>query len=136
MLDTFPTKHACRAARVLDARDVPPHNVWHSPCQYPLYYDPLYCPDAHVDLFFTHVGVAHWLILYIQPSIRTAYGVNVEFTLNPSSQGLVVIINDKCEGILPYEVVALLSIMKLFGTIYVYRLGFPLPMTIYASHST
>jgi hypothetical protein len=70
-----------------------------------LCYDPLYCPESHVDLFFTHVGVVHWLILYIRPSIRTAYGVDVEFTLNPSSQGFVVIINNNCEGILPYEVV-------------------------------
>jgi hypothetical protein len=46
-----------------------------------------------------------WRIAYIQPSIRTAYGVDVEFTLNISSQGFVDIINNNCEGILPYGAV-------------------------------
>jgi hypothetical protein len=59
---TFVQKLPCQVARVLDSADYPPHDVPHTTCQYPLYYDALYYPHYHPLVFRDENTVYEWLL--------------------------------------------------------------------------
>ena len=48
-------------SRVLDVNDCPLHNVVHDIALFPKYYDPIYHPHCHPELFNTHTAVKEWL---------------------------------------------------------------------------
>ena len=57
----FLRKSACRVSRVLDINDCPLHNIVHDVALFPKYYDPLYHPHCHPELFNTPVAVKNWI---------------------------------------------------------------------------
>jgi len=58
----FVQKQPCVLSRVLSDMDCPLHNILHTPCQYPIYYDTLYYPQYHLTDFQDGDTVCQWLI--------------------------------------------------------------------------
>src|ERR1700676_3060267 len=58
----FLQKRPCVLVRVLSDTDCPPHDIFHTPCQYPCYYDSLYYPQYHVSDFQNSDSVCQWLL--------------------------------------------------------------------------
>ena len=57
----FVNKMPCTVARVLALEACPPHDVLHSPSEYPKYYDALYYPQFNQNVFRTPLSVCVWL---------------------------------------------------------------------------
>lgn len=55
-------KKPCTVTWVLDSKDCPPDDVTeYYPGDFPIYYDPLYHPECHADLFRSPESVCKWL---------------------------------------------------------------------------
>ena len=48
-------------SRVLDVKDCPPHNIVHDIAMFPKYYDPIYHPCCHPEVFETPTTVMKWI---------------------------------------------------------------------------
>ena len=57
----FIKKQPCQLPRVLSEGLCPPHNEPHLPSEYPHFYNALYYPDLHPEVFSTHEGVSEWI---------------------------------------------------------------------------
>ena len=58
----FLQKRPSVVPRVLSDADCPPHDIFHTPCQYPRYYDSLYYPQYHLSDFQDSNSVCQWLL--------------------------------------------------------------------------
>lgn len=57
----FVVKQPSQRVRVVDVDDCPPLGVPHEMSQYPIYYDPIYYPDIHRNVFMSPESIAQWM---------------------------------------------------------------------------
>ncbi len=57
----FLNKEPCRRARVLDLSHCPPPGLVHSIYDYAIYYDAIYYPELHDDVFSSPEACVSWL---------------------------------------------------------------------------
>ena len=63
-------KQPCCATRVLDELLCPPANIAHDPNDYPDFYDPLYYPMLHPNIFMTIESVSSWLVTALPTALK------------------------------------------------------------------
>jgi hypothetical protein len=61
LFQLFLVKNACLQARVLDKADCPPCGIPYNKIDYPLFYDALYYPELHRNIFLHPFAVSCWL---------------------------------------------------------------------------